>query len=64
MPLLKLPPTSLVYPLVLESRVDELAAILNQQGDTLQVTIGDGAVAWKTQPSGDSFAYESFSSLG
>jgi hypothetical protein len=60
---LKLPPTSLVYPLVLERRADELAALLNQQGDTLKVTIGDGAAAWKTQSSGDNFAYESLAML-
>jgi hypothetical protein len=60
-PQLKLPPTSLVYPLVLERRADELAALLNQQGDTLKVTVGEGAGAWNTQPSGDNFAYESLS---
>jgi hypothetical protein len=54
---LKLPPTSLVDPLVLERRVDELAALLNQQGDRLKLVLSDAAVtAWERVPSGDNFA--------
>jgi hypothetical protein len=56
---LKLPPTSLVYPLVLERRVDELAALLNQQGDRLKLILSDDdseVAAWSKVPFGDNFA--------
>ena len=59
---LTLGPINLIHTLVAGRRVDELAALLNQQGDRFELsTSAEAATTWDRRVSGDNFAYVLFS---